>query len=139
MKALLYILLAWSQAETLENRFLRHLKHAHRGFQVDNLHSAYARLKVADLACEIQLNEERVPSACYESLSLRQKLGIEIPARKKAKRLRQLDEVCLRAAEQLKTSPGQDSFVSAECAQKIRQSQEIQDYRGQAPDTWSDI
>ena len=127
-------------AETLESHFLYSLSHARSSAEVERFQLAYEQLKVTRTACHIQLTEHSVPVACYESLSLEDRLSFHDSLRSREDRLRQLDALCRLAAQKLtlavKDSPSLS--LSKPCAKMIQEAREIRAYHDEDSGTWSE-
>ena len=126
------------RAETLESHFLYLTSRAQTGGEIETLRTAYSRLKVADMACEIQMQEQQVPVACYEKLFLERKYAIDAESTDRIERVHRLDNLCLRAADRLQLGTSEATFVSPVCAKRIREVHAIQAYRREEPPSWSE-
>ena len=125
-------------AATLESHYLHALANARNSQEVEKHQEAYETLKIAQLACRIQLREEQIPFCCYEAEQLARRAGWREDPAAAARRLAQLDQLCGRAAAQLKVSATLPEVVSKTCKQKIRAAQRIRAYREEETPSWSE-
>lgn len=94
---------------------------------------AYEDLKVARLACQIQLRATKIPFSCYQTLELERKMGIYSSKITRAQILQKLDAHCLKVASNLQVGDFPINTVSPTCRAKVALAQRIQRYRQSYP------
>ena len=87
----------------------------------------FKALKIMLRACEIQINEELLPSACYKALNSAKKLGVENELEMTSSKVNNL---CLKAAQ--KTSEVRNPItqsMSAECFERAEAQVRLNQYK----------
>lgn len=118
--------------------YTQRLSRARSAREITELRRQYEELKIARGACKLQLRSKSVPVACYETLTLEKKWGLHPRAAGRENLRARLDEMCARAAHELRVTvpvePG--SPVSPACRKEIARALAIREYRDKDPG-WS--
>ena len=131
----LYLLSRGVSAESLESYYLARLAQAHSPQQVEELKTTYEHTRVSRTACQIQLADHTMPLSCYEWVHFANLMNFKDTG---VASIHQLDRLCATAASQMKVEGEENSYLSTNCQQKLREFREIQAYRGEDGDAWSE-
>lgn len=123
-------------AATLERLYVDRLAERRTGKEVHELRKEFEDLKIARAACRLQIRQNKVPEACYETLGLETRWGLHPSERSRAKLRAELDEICRKAANELRVGRHSLNAVSPACRREIAKAREIQEYRD-AGSGWS--
>lgn len=118
---------SWSETNA---GIYRDILRARKAVTLQEIQERHENLNLARRACQIQLREKRLPSACYETLKRELSLGVHISAQKKKHWLGQLDLLCIKSCEDLRIPlfEGSDSYLSSVCQKQLKEARRVQKY-----------
>ncbi len=126
MTALLLAFFSLANAQGLDEALIRRLASASSAAQVRRLEEQADALRVARLACRIQLRERRIPAACYSALKLERNFGLASGRGTE----RELDRKCESGSRRLKSPIRIEmSALSRSCRDSVRRALELLAYK----------
>lgn len=128
MLILLLISLSHAFAAVSDAELAQKIARAKSASEIARLESENTKLKIAQMACRIQLGERSAPISCYEAIALE--------GGDKLSRLRKLDRLCAIAAAALRIGDT-NAYVSFACAKSLAAARAIREYRGEEDSEWS--
>ena len=122
----------------LEQEYIRRLNHATSIREIESLQATFEKMRVARLACRMQISSALVPSSCFEALRLEQRWGLRTQS-VTAKLELDLNERCRKSAQGLRlpTFDFDLNDLSKVCRQEVEEARAIQAYRARNSDVWS--
>lgn len=127
-----------AQATLLESELVKRMSRAKNKAEISRLQSDFEALKIARGACRIQLRAGAAPLACFESLEREISWGLH-PNAAKGRELRvKLENLCEKAAHELKIPREipSDASVSLKCRAQLAEARRVLIYKERRPD-WS--
>jgi len=122
-----------ARAEALDSAAAGRMMRAKTLHEVERVERELEAIRVARLACRIQLREKSVPAQCYRALQLERAWNLHpSPAELRGLTAR-LDRRC---AESRADAVAATQFLSPSCRRHVLRAQELQSYRSGHPDTW---
>ncbi|MGE4131238.1 MAG: hypothetical protein AB7F86_06345 [Bdellovibrionales bacterium] len=121
-----------SNAMSVDRALLRAATRARTGPEVEIVAQLQDQTKISRIACDIELREKRVPTACYSALRNELELGTISKARH-TKRLTELDSICRSNApnEDLRLFSTVQTDLSLKCREQVAKQIELLKYRHQ--------
>lgn len=120
-----------ADAETLDQAYLRKLDRARTAADIVKIRGAYQAIQIERRACRVQLDEKLLPKACYKTLHLERRFGMNPSPRVIMETIARLDERC-RAVQRRTLQPeaGDLSHLSPKCRVEVMKTRELARYRG---------
>lgn len=116
-------------ADTLSSAAFRKISQTRKVRDLDQIRISFEQLRTLRMACEFQLKEGSVPSACYEALELERKWGLSSSSHSTQIRER-IDRRCEEAAKKQQGLNGVlPKAVSAFCRTNVTRAKELRDYQ----------
>lgn len=113
-------------AAKLDREVSRRLATARTANEANQIMITAESIRVARLACRIQINEKRIPEACYQALKLEKNFGLFSRERTE----QDLDRRCEAASRRLRKPSGIDSkWLSPACRDSLRRAEELLAYK----------
>lgn len=127
------LLLIFSQgfAQSMEQITVKKINLAREASQIAKIHADAEQIRIARLACHIQVKENAPPTACYQTVVLEEKFGLRADKRKIFTRLDRQCAIASRAVSRL--SRINFASVSPECRREIQKARELLAYKLELP------
>jgi hypothetical protein len=127
---------AQARAEALSTAALRKMAGAKTAGDIEKIRNAFDDLRILRMACDLQLKERSIPTACYQALELEQKWGLS--SKSHAARIRvRIDRRCADAARRFQglASP-LSKDVSTKCRTSVARAKELKEYQQSDQHEW---
>lgn len=119
-----------SHAESLESLAVKKLSHARTSREVEAIERSVEELRVARMACEIQIRAQSIPSVCYRALKIEAAWGLHPDSKQTRALVARMDRLCARNAKSLKEIPQSTSAeLTAECRKNVEKARELLAYK----------
>lgn len=124
--AVIFVLSLSARAANLDQHISRRLMAAKSESETSKIVMDAEAVRVARLACRIQISEKRIPEACYRALKLEKEFGLST----RAETLQDLDRRCEVSSRRLRRPFRADlSYLSRSCRASIRRAEELLAYK----------
>ncbi len=113
-------------ALTLEQMTVKKISAAHSVAEVQLTHDRAENIRVARLACKLQLRDKMIPESCYRALKLEAAFGLTVSKHLQAR----LDRKCEMAARTLSHIPKLEiKALSRSCRDFVDRARELLAYK----------
>ena len=128
-----------SFAESLNEAAVKRMDAAENGDSVTKIQAAFDKIRIARMACQVQLQEKIIPYACYQALHLEKDWGLHKNKTQLRSLSSRIDQRCGTAAEKLRGLNAVDlRLLSPGCRRNVKKARELSAYKAGAPESWRD-
>ncbi len=128
-----------ARADSLAEAAVRRMDSAKNSSSVTKIQSAFDEIRIARLACQVQLKEKIIPYACYQALRLENGWNLHQDKNQLRQLQLRIDRRCASAAERMRGLTSVDlRLVSSACRLNVKKARELSAYKNGAPDSWRD-
>lgn len=113
-------------ALTLDQIEIKKISRAKSAVEIEQIRSDSEKIRIARLACKIQMRSRVIPESCYQALALEEKFGL----RQNRDLITRLDQKCVGAAQRLhKILVSNLKNLSPTCRSSVVRAQELMAYK----------